>query len=630
MTGSPPQLEIARHQVIALKTGLVGGDADAMARVRAAHPDLKFVPDDAFPMASALWFANRTVARERGFNSWIHLTRHIAAGGSLPPEGTLAALVAAVERPDAEAVAEILAQYPHLAAARIWDVDNPLGDTLLHRADANAPQGARWESRDQTTDAHLAVARLLIEHGADMDASGGGGDIIGETPVGAAGWAGNLRMVELLLEHGADPTVVTDDWGFDALTTIAGHNHPDIVEAIIEAGWQVEPRHLAQAGLEDRLAAVLDREPHRLRELVDMGHFDGDTGTLLHVAVNERQADTVRFLLDRGADPNATDSHGRTPLQLVRGDNGEAMRDALVDAGAEVGVLEAATLGDLERLTGLLDVDPRLANHRRLDGMTPVHLAIAFGRDQLVPILIEHGAEVDARNVAGERPMHVITGSAQSAVAKMLIDAGAKAPPEAVIGLGMMDELRALVQGDPAFVNRMMPITGRTPVFTAVATKQLEALELLLSSGGNPDEDGFLPATPIGALSGLPHEASAAFAEALVQAGANTEISGWRTPVGHLVITGHYAAADVLLRHGANINLRNAGGLTPLHDLVRAPDEAERYEHFLPQARFLLDRGADLNALSAQGETALDMAIRLENETLATFLLKRGGKRAKE
>ena len=91
-------------------------------------------------------------------------------------------------------------------------------------------------------------------------ASGGRGDIIGETAVGAAGWAGNLRMVEFLLQHGADPTVVTDDWGFDALTTIAGHRHPDIVEAIIEAGWPVEPRHLVQAGLKDRLAGVLDQE----------------------------------------------------------------------------------------------------------------------------------------------------------------------------------------------------------------------------------------------------------------------------------------------------------------------------------------------------------------------------------
>ena len=72
----------------------------------------------------------------------------------------------------------------------------------------------------------------------------------------------------------------------------------------------------------------------------DLGHFDGDAGTLLHVAVNERVAEMVPFLLERGADPNATDSHGRTPLQLARGNAIDTMRDALVAGGAEVGILE--------------------------------------------------------------------------------------------------------------------------------------------------------------------------------------------------------------------------------------------------------------------------------------------------
>ena len=92
----PPQLELARKQALALKTDLINGNADAMARIRATHPDTRFVPDNAFPMASAGWFANRAVAREAGFNNWIHLTRHIAAGGLLPPQSALADMVAEI------------------------------------------------------------------------------------------------------------------------------------------------------------------------------------------------------------------------------------------------------------------------------------------------------------------------------------------------------------------------------------------------------------------------------------------------------------------------------------------------------------------------------------------------------
>ena len=62
-----------------------------------------------------------------------------------------------------------------------------------------------------------------------------------------------------------------------------------------------------------------------------MGHFDGDAGTLLHIRREQRQAEQtemVSFLLARGADPNARDNLGRTPLQLVRG-NAETIRDGL-------------------------------------------------------------------------------------------------------------------------------------------------------------------------------------------------------------------------------------------------------------------------------------------------------------
>ena len=120
--------------------------------------------------------------------------------------------------------------------------------------------------------------------------------------------------------------------------------------------------------------------------------------------------------------------------------------------------------------------------------MTPLHLAIASGRDALVPLLIERGAEVDAENVAGERPMHVVTGPRQAPVVRMLVDAGAQAPPEAVIGLGMMDELRALMRADPGFVNRVLPVTGRLPVFAAVATNETFAA-FLRERGGEASPD---------------------------------------------------------------------------------------------------------------------------------------------
>lgn len=254
------------------------------------------------------------------------------ASERLPPKGTLSALLRAVEKPDPRTVREILSRHADLARARLYD-ENEDGDTLLHRADAGIelPRDDRgWSLEDGTTDAHLEVARVLIRYGAPVDAMGGSENTVGETPLGAAAWAGNLRMCRLLLEHGADPNHVTER-GFDALGTAADHRKTAIVEAMITAGARYEPRHLLQCGLKERLNHLLDREPERLHERIDLGHFSGESGTLLHVAVNEGLEEMVALLLARGADVEARDDKGRTAICCALEPTHATRSDAIID-----------------------------------------------------------------------------------------------------------------------------------------------------------------------------------------------------------------------------------------------------------------------------------------------------------
>ena len=256
----------------------------------------------------------------------------MCANQRLRPKGTLSTLLRAVEKPDPRTVREILSRHPDLAHARLY-AENEDGDTLLHRADAGIelPRDDRgWSLEDGTTDAHLEVARLLIRHGAPVDAMGGSGNTVGETPLGAAAWAGNLRMCRLLLEHGADPNHVTER-GFDALGTAADHRKTAIVEAMIAAGARYEPRHLLQCGLKERLNRLLDREPERLHERIDLGHFNGESGTLLHVAVNEGLDEMVALLLARGADMEARDDKGRTVVHCALEPSHATRSAAIID-----------------------------------------------------------------------------------------------------------------------------------------------------------------------------------------------------------------------------------------------------------------------------------------------------------
>jgi len=134
--------------------------------------------------------------------------------------------------------------------------------------------------------------------------------------------------------------------------------------------------HAARTGDVQRAAALLTAEP----ALARLRTPDGETA--LHAAVGLRQAELVELLLSAGADPNAPDAAGRTPLHVA------AMTDAkfvrrLLEAGAN-------------------------ANAADENGETPLHVAARRADAQSMSALLEAGAEPNARNARGQTPLHVL------------------------------------------------------------------------------------------------------------------------------------------------------------------------------------------------------------------------------
>src|SRR5215207_2600235 len=99
---------------------------------------------------------------------------------------------------------------------------------------------------------------------------------------------------------------------------------------------------------------------------------------------------------------NARDEHGVSALLLALYHRRPQARDALLAAGAEVGPLEAAALGDVEKLHGA-DLSVRGG-----DGFTPLHLAAFFGGARAVRAILATGADpdADADNTFKVRPLH--------------------------------------------------------------------------------------------------------------------------------------------------------------------------------------------------------------------------------
>jgi ankyrin repeat protein len=91
-------------------------------------------------------------------------------------------------------------------------------------------------------------------------------------------------------------------------------------------------------------------------------------------------------------------------------------------------IIKAAKSGDAETVQALLKEDPTLVDARDSDGSTPLHCATWKGQQNVVAVLLEAGANVNAVNQNehwGTTPLHAAAHANQTAIAKMLLEGGA-------------------------------------------------------------------------------------------------------------------------------------------------------------------------------------------------------------
>ena len=114
---------------------------------------------------------------------------------------------------------------------------------------------------------------------------------------------------------------------------------------------------------------------------------------------------------------------------IYRGDQSRV--DELLAADAELDVFEAAALGKAARLRELLEEDPLLANAWAEDGFQPLGLASFFGHSEAARLLVGGGAEINSasRNDQEVMPLHSAAAARDPEVryeiAKLLLEHGA-------------------------------------------------------------------------------------------------------------------------------------------------------------------------------------------------------------
>jgi ankyrin repeat protein len=148
-------------------------------------------------------------------------------------------------------------------------------------------------------------------------------------------------------------------------------------------------------------------------------------------AVEHGKLDRVEELLRE--DPglvNARNDRGDSVLLAAAYGGRTAIFSLLIDKGAAVSLFEAAAIGMKDRVLEPLRRDPRAANAYSHDGWTPLHLAAFFGHREVAELLLDHGADVNARSQSerfarANTPLHAAAANRQVAVAELLVARGA-------------------------------------------------------------------------------------------------------------------------------------------------------------------------------------------------------------
>ena len=350
----------------------------------------------------------------------------------------------------------------------------------------------------------------------------------------AAVAAGKTENVEFLLEHGAKPVKIS-------LLTACSYNYAKIVKMLLEHGVEADDvamqtciywnslsamQELINSGLKvipfDVHYAVLHNKPLALTRLLkeDVDIETEISGTFaVHTAVRHGRVECLKILLEHGASVNGSDVLGCTPLHWAALRRKPLIMSILLEHGAIVNIdnpknfqpqifkpestwspIHVAVEGPgFETVQLLLEHNAKQV--KKWDSKSPLHTALSLNREDLVPMLVENGADLRSTDLLGRTPVEYALASGREDLANLIKQLAKQDAASAMEARRIFNAQSAAEVGDDIPDGNFSAEKKSTPPVEIKGEEEelhekeqevdeMEELEKMLGDGLEADDDG--------------------------------------------------------------------------------------------------------------------------------------------